>query len=821
MPTPVLGVSTISLTTEDLVHPQPANPSTVLLLVIVHVKSAESGVIAVSSPEASSSADDSPALQISTKYLDYRQFCVGIIISTHVPQSKGLVLDVNCLYVSQSILDPYFLSFKLDVSGIKAMRMLMSCDPPEQVPSKKVTENGPVIFLYKTFWLSNMKVPVNKQKKSALASFGSLRDEDKWQASDGSSDTMHNEPLLPGQQQTLPLKRHRPDSPLNEGSRSGDSDRHNQRRMLLCVYSDRNGPPGNFVVETDMLLKSYRQELKKALAPLAPSLWEEMRKSSGTCNVDKKTSTAPVGVVKREQRKLIKLPYRKKGGNSPPRHSKASTHRLSTAQCAQEIDVQISDTEDENVDCTQESESEDDEPISTDPVESSQANNRKEIQKYYREAFRRNGQTYLKKILKLWIKVKQPRKQTTYPYNGRKPKALQEQERAKGDIDDNPGLLTAPPWWPSQHGCRHKEPDHTKKEERLILVVHLLRLTAIDEPNGFTTARLRAVTDKIEKVRPEQVAVLHEVYRLREIEERVEDQATDGTEVIYFRDFPPQPPRKKKQPIKKPEPAQEIKEEPPRSSGMPDPGMTQSEFDSFTTVQSSEPQSLNTSFSSSSSSVPIKVERVAQDVGYTGVAAGFPPYAATTTSDSPPSNHFQPTIPSITQIPPRNDHLFNESFGYLPDPRGRIAERYSGNRYPRSASVMKQASPSYDDWIIPFADGYDFPDDTCLKGFQKATTSVGRPTEGLAYPLASPRNHAHGLNPVVQQQVCASQACPHGHSHGGRLQTEQQQLCFGTGCPQDPGQQTSLEQPAGASLPATHYNNSIFDLDEYMTFTPN
>ncbi|KAL8951042.1 MAG: hypothetical protein Q9222_002956 [Ikaeria aurantiellina] len=714
-----------------------------------------------------------------------------------------------------------------------------------------------------------MKVPVNKQKKPALASSQLLHNEPRWRASDGFPISPRNEPLVPLlnepriRQQTLPSNDHGLDTPLIERSRSGESEHNSQRRTLLCLYSDRDGPPGNLVLETSMLLKSHRQELKKALAPLAPALWEEMRESlgtssTGTCNVDKKPSATPIGVVKREQRRLTKLPYRNKSGHAPvsnssPRRPRASMHRSTTttttkpAASAREMDIQSSDSESDDYDCTrQDSESEDDEPMTIDPVTSSQANDREKIKKYYKDAFDRNGQIYLKKILKLWIKVKQPRKQTLYPYNGGKHKALREQEKANGVINENPGLLTAPPWWPSQvdweiqssPGCRHREPDHTRKKERLILVVHLLRLTAIDEPNGFTVARLREVTDRIEKVSPEQVAVLHEVYRLREIEERVEDQATgtlilstgvassranpssDGTEIIYFKPFVPQPRRKKKkQTIKKSDPAEEIKQEPPRSSELVDDlEMAQSEFDSLTTVQSNTPQSLNTSFSSSNGSIPIKAEGVAQDVDYAGIAAGFPTYTANTTNDRPPGDLFRPTIPSITQVPPNNIHLFNDSFGYLADPRGRIATRYSGNRYPRSASVMKQASPSYDDWVIPFADGYDFPDDTCLEGFRKVTTSVGRPTEGLAYPLTSPHNHAHGLDPVVQQQVCASHECPNGHPHGGRLPTEQQQVCFGTGCPQDQCHQTSLEHPA-AALPATNY--SSFNLDEYMTFTPN
>lgn len=55
------------------------------------------------------------------------------------------------------------------------------------------------------------------------------------------------------------------------------------------------------------------------------------------------------------------------------------------------------------------------------------------------------GALPLKKILKAWIKVIQPKKQRTYPYKGRE--------------------HTAPYWWPPttndpKSDCRHIEPDH-------------------------------------------------------------------------------------------------------------------------------------------------------------------------------------------------------------------------------------------------------------------------------------------------------------------------------------------------------------------------
>ena len=73
-------------------------------------------------------------------------------------------------------------------------------------------------------------------------------------------------------------------------------------------------------------------------------------------------------------------------------------------------------------------------------------------------------QTGCKIVAKPWIKAREPRKQTKYPYNGGDKK----EESIAAFGKDNPGELTKPPWWPDTagwptKGCRHKEPDHLKK----------------------------------------------------------------------------------------------------------------------------------------------------------------------------------------------------------------------------------------------------------------------------------------------------------------------------------------------------------------------
>lgn len=123
--------------------------------------------------------------------------------------------------------------------------------------------------------------------------------------------------------------------------------------------------------------------------------------------------------------------------------------------------------------------SEDDAPLpSSEEYSPVKIGNKNAVKKFYEDIFSRIGQANLKSILKTWIKVIEPRKQSTYPYNGGS-----KAEASKMMFgEDNPGELTKPPWWPSSMGreggskCRHREPDHlTKKGEYLPQILfHLL-----------------------------------------------------------------------------------------------------------------------------------------------------------------------------------------------------------------------------------------------------------------------------------------------------------------------------------------------------------
>jgi hypothetical protein len=73
----------------------------------------------------------------------------------------------------------------------------------------------------------------------------------------------------------------------------------------------------------------------------------------------------------------------------------------------------------------------------------------KEIWAFYEQRFKNCQQTACKLIAKAWIKLVEPKKQSTHPYTGKDEKA--------------------PDWWPEPWGSskedkvRHKEPDHLYK----------------------------------------------------------------------------------------------------------------------------------------------------------------------------------------------------------------------------------------------------------------------------------------------------------------------------------------------------------------------
>ncbi|KAG4432279.1 hypothetical protein IFR05_012227 [Cadophora sp. M221] len=86
--------------------------------------------------------------------------------------------------------------------------------------------------------------------------------------------------------------------------------------------------------------------------------------------------------------------------------------------------------------------------------------NDKELEKFYHARFQELQTLPCKIMAKAFVRVVEPRKHSRYPYS-------------KGQIN-------APPWWPALSGTnsvRHKDPDHLFKQERIQLLIHILRMT--------------------------------------------------------------------------------------------------------------------------------------------------------------------------------------------------------------------------------------------------------------------------------------------------------------------------------------------------------
>lgn len=119
---------------------------------------------------------------------------------------------------------------------------------------------------------------------------------------------------------------------------------------------------------------------------------------------------------------------------------------------------------------SEDSDDDEGEVVLEEDTEQVRIDDRDRLDRFYRDSFTQNGQSHLKKVMKAWIKTRQPRKQSENPYNGGKSRRVRDHDRERfGISDDNPGRWTAPSYWCTQidweigKGCRHREPDHLKK----------------------------------------------------------------------------------------------------------------------------------------------------------------------------------------------------------------------------------------------------------------------------------------------------------------------------------------------------------------------
>lgn len=94
--------------------------------------------------------------------------------------------------------------------------------------------------------------------------------------------------------------------------------------------------------------------------------------------------------------------------------------------------------------------------------------NKVNVKNYLYNCFEEFQQLPCKLLSKTWIKVIEPKKQSKYPYKQ--------------------GESSKPYWWPP--GCIHREPDHLKKDERINLLINILRIFKHREKELIYTASI-------------------------------------------------------------------------------------------------------------------------------------------------------------------------------------------------------------------------------------------------------------------------------------------------------------------------------------------
>ncbi|OAA54101.1 hypothetical protein SPI_09035 [Niveomyces insectorum RCEF 264] len=160
----------------------------------------------------------------------------------------------------------------------------------------------------------------------------------------------------------------------------------------------------------------------------------------------------------------------------------------------------------------------------------------KAIWNIYDQRFRGLQQTACKLIAKAWVKLVEPKKQSTHPYTGSDEKA--------------------PEWWPKPWGLsrdervRHKEPDHLYKKERVHLLKHILRMIVVPSAEQhpsiqklhLNVAKLEEATYEVlsgfftDKDAPNNARkrpYLAEIFLLAKNEERFRNGEIDGSTNVY------------------------------------------------------------------------------------------------------------------------------------------------------------------------------------------------------------------------------------------------------------------------------------------------
>lgn len=263
--------------------------------------------------------------------------------------------------------------------------------------------------------------------------------------------------------------------------------------MLLRLFVDGDHFPEDFRLETHPSLRDREKALRDALMPIlrGPHLWPSGTVLSrhwapGTYSTADPGRTAgesggprTILASKAGRFKQVKpqhIPTRTKrtpshlASSSEKRHQRLKSSPMSPSEVATEpaatvhLATQAVRLEQDVTNACNDEESEDDDGwvvVFEEGTVLLRADDTEKITEFIRVTFELMGQVVLRNIMKAWIKILEPGKQTTHQYNGGK--------TPSGD-PENPGRYTAPPWWCDQddwmigRGCRHKEPDHVLKK---------------------------------------------------------------------------------------------------------------------------------------------------------------------------------------------------------------------------------------------------------------------------------------------------------------------------------------------------------------------
>ena len=141
---------------------------------------------------------------------------------------------------------------------------------------------------------------------------------------------------------------------------------------------------------------------------------------------------------------------------------------------------------------------------------------------FYRNRFWCIQQKACREIAKAWIATVHPKKQATNPYNGGKEReklGLRPKSKEAYELRKPIWWPTRENWWPADKECRHIEPDHQLKWERICLLLKILeKCGEVDGPaprvHGEITQiqvsikQLKASTDRIREQHLSEMGVM-------------------------------------------------------------------------------------------------------------------------------------------------------------------------------------------------------------------------------------------------------------------------------------------------------------------------